>query len=88
MYLVYENYIPILPYFNCSPWFTFSAKQKFGWVDTPYLQNSIDLWKCKSFNGHGVWLSWKWAEYLAKKWLKMEQIIQWYFPGVRIVKSE
>jgi len=86
-FLVYDNYIPILPYFNCSPWFTFSAEQKFWWIDTPYLQNSIDLWKCKNFKWHGVWLSWKWAEYLADKGLKMEEIIQWYFPGVKVVKN-
>jgi hypothetical protein len=42
-YILYDNYIPILPYFSCSPGWTFSAKQKFGWVDTPYLVNNIDL---------------------------------------------
>ena len=85
-YLFYNNYIPILPYFSCSPGFTFSAKQKFWWIDTPYLVNNIDLWKCNKFYWHWVWLSWKWAEFLAKKWLKYNQIIQWYFPWV-VVKT-
>ncbi len=83
-YLLYDNYIPILPYFSCSPGFTFSAKQKFGWVDTPYLVNNIDLWKCNKFYGHWVGLSWRWAEFLARKWLNYNQIIQWYFPGVEV----
>ena len=83
-YLLYDNYIPILPYFSCSPGFTFSAKQKFGWVDTPYLVNNIDLWKCNKFYGHWVGLSWKWAEFLARKWLNYKQIIQWYFPWVEV----
>ena len=83
-YLLYDDYIPILPYFSCSPGFTLSAAQKFGWVDTPYLVNNIDLWKCNKFYWHGVGLSWKWAEYLARKWLNYKQIIQWYFPGVVI----
>jgi len=85
-YLVYENYIPILPYFSCSKWFTFSAKQKFHRIDTPYLVNNIDLAKCDKFYWHWVGLSWKWAQFLAKKWFKVKQILQWYFPGVKIVR--
>lgn len=83
-YLFYNDYIPILPYFSCSPWFSYSAKQKFWRVDTPYLKNSIDLWKCEKFYGHWVWLSWKWAEYLAKKWFDYKKIINWYFPWVEV----
>jgi peptidoglycan hydrolase-like amidase len=49
-FILYDNYIPILPYFSCSVGFTFSAKQKFGWTDTPYLKNSLDLKKCKTFS--------------------------------------
>jgi len=86
-YLSYKNYVPILPYFSCSKGFTISAKQKFGRTDTPYLINNIDLWKCNKFYWHGVWLSWKWAEFLAKKWLKYNQIINWYFPGVDILNK-
>lgn len=84
--IFYEDYIPILPYFSCSPGFTYSWKQKFGWNDTPYLVNNIDLWKCNNFVWHGVWLSWKWAEYLANKWLNYKQIIEWYYPWTNIEK--
>ena len=82
--LTYNWYIPILPYFSCSKWFTFSAKQKFWWIDTPYLQNSPDLENCGRFYWHWVWLSWKWAEKLAKLWFNYKQIINWYFPGVKV----
>jgi len=84
--ILYENYIPILPYFSCSVWFTFSAEEKFWWIDTPYLVNNLDLWKCNTFAWHGVWLSWKWAEFLSKKWFNYKQIIQWYFPWTKIEK--
>lgn len=86
-YLSYKNYVPILPYFSCSKGFTISAKQKFGRIDTPYLTNNIDLWKCNKFYWHGVWLSWKGAEFLANKWLKYNQIINWYFPGINILSK-
>ena len=82
----YKNYVPILPYFSCSKGFTFSAKQKFWREDTPYLTNNLDLWKCNKFRWHGVWLSGKWAEFLAKKWLNYKQIIKWYFPWTVVEK--
>lgn len=85
-FLIYNNYIPILPYFSCSLWHTFSALQKFWRTDTPYLTNNIDLWKCENSAWHGVWLSWKGAEYLAKKWLNYKTILQWYYPWVELVK--
>ena len=86
--ILYNGYVPILPYFSCSKWFTFSARQKFWRIDTPYLQNAPDLGKCNRFYGHWVGLSWKWAEILAKKWLNYKQILQWYFPGVKVVKID
>ncbi len=82
--ITYNWYIPILPYFSCSKWFTFSAYQKFWRTDTPYLKNSPDVVKCNKFYWHWVWLSWKWAWKLAKLWLKYTQIIKWYFPSVNI----
>ena len=82
--ITYDGYIPILSYFTCSKGFTFSAKQKFGRIDTPYLQNSPDLAKCNKFYWHWVGLSWKWAEKLAKLGLNYKQIISWYFPGVKV----
>ena len=80
--VMYHGYVPILPYFSCSAGFTWSAKEKWWWNDTPYLQSKLDFASCFDFNGHGVGLSWKWAEYLAEKWWTLEQILQYYYPGV------
>lgn len=82
--VMYDNYVPILPYFSCSAWFTWSAKEKWGWNDTPYLQSTLDFAACFDFNGHGVGLSGKWAQFLAEKWRTLEQILQYYYPGVTL----
>gem|GEM_PF-1795077 len=65
--LLYSGYVPILPYFSCSAGFTFSAQEKRGWIDTPYLQSRYDQEKCVDFQGHGVGLSGKGAQYLAEQ---------------------
>lgn len=83
-YLIYRDYIPILPYFSCSKWFTFSALDRFWRTDAPYLKNSLDLDSCSDFAWHWVWLSWRWAEYLARKWLNYRKILQWYYPWVYV----
>jgi len=83
--VMYDGYVPILPYFSCSAGFTRSAKEKWWWNDTPYLQSKLDFAACFDFNGHGVGLSGKWAQYLAEKWWTMEQILQYYYPGVELV---
>lgn len=41
-YVIYNNILPILPYFHCSPGFTWSGREKRGWTDTPYLQSVLD----------------------------------------------
>jgi len=84
--IVYNWYIPILPYFNCSPWFTWSAKEKFWWTDTPWLQSKLDFYKCNTFHWHWVWLSWKWAEMLARKGINYRKILKWYYDGIKIEK--
>ncbi len=82
--VMYDNYVPILPYFSCSAGFTWSAKEKWWWNDTPYLQSKLDFNSCFNFNGHGVGLSGKWAQFLAEKWRDYKQILQYYYPGVTI----
>lgn len=82
--ILYDEYVPILPYFSCSAGFTRSAKEKRWRSDTPYLQSKLDFAPCFDFNGHWVWLSWKWAQYLAEKWRTLEQILQYYYPGVEL----
>ncbi len=78
--VMYDNIVPILPYFSCSAWFTFTAYEKRWWKDTPYLQSRFDLWICsdKKFSWHWVWLSWLWAERRAKNFGKdKEQFWMW-----------
>jgi peptidoglycan hydrolase-like amidase len=82
--VMYEWYLPILPYFNCSAWFTLSAKEKRWWNDTPYLQSLLDFDTCNDFAWHWVWLSWKWAERLAKKWMNYNDILQYYYSWTTI----
>ncbi|MBS8121924.1 N-acetylmuramoyl-L-alanine amidase [Candidatus Vampirococcus lugosii] len=80
----YDNYIPILPYYNCSSGFTWSAEERFGWIDTSYLQSKIDFFSCDKFNGHGVGLSGRGSEFLANNGLNYKQILKYYYIGVDI----
>jgi peptidoglycan hydrolase-like amidase len=82
--VLYNGYVPILPYFSCSAGFTWSAKDKWWWNDTPYLQSRLDFDSCFDFNGHGVGLSGKWAQFLANKWWTLEKILQYYYPWVTL----
>ena len=84
-YVLYKWELAFTPYFSCSAWFTFDAKKKWWWTDTPYLKASFDFTKCDDFLWHGVGLSGKWAEWLANKWIKYGSIIRWYFPGTSVV---
>ena len=83
--VMYDNYLPILPYFNCSPGFTLSAEEKWGWNDTPYLKSVYDFDVCNDFAWHGVGLAWKWAERFAKQWMTYDQILKYYYDGIEIV---
>lgn len=83
--VMYKSYLPILPYFNCSAWFTWSAKEKFGRQDTPYLTSRADVSKCTTFKWHGVWLSGKWAQWWSQLWRNYSQIIKYYYQWVEIV---
>ena len=40
--------------------------------------------KGEKFDGHGVGLSGKWAQYLALQGWKTEDILKYYYPGVEI----
>lgn len=83
--VMYDNYLPILPYFNCSPGFTLSAEEKWWWNDTPYLKSVYDFDVCNDFAWHGVGLAWKWAERFAKQWMTYNQILKYYYDGIEIV---
>lgn len=86
--IMYNNYVPILPYFSCWAWFTYSAYEKRWRSDTPYLQSRFDLWICsdKKFSWHGVGLSWLWAERRAKNFGRNYiDILKYYYPWIEIV---
>ena len=86
--VMYNWNVPVLPYFSCSAWFTFTAYEKRGRNDTPYLQTRFDLWICsdKKFSWHWVWLSWLWAERRAKNFGRSySDILKYYYPGIEIV---
>lgn len=82
--VMYDGYLPILPYFSCSVWFTKTAEEKWWWTDTPYLQSRLDLMKCSDFKWHGVGLSGKWAERWANNGRSYEEILKYYYDGVEI----
>lgn len=51
------------------------------WVDDPN-------WSWKTTLGHGVWLSWDWANYFAKLWWDYKKIILYYYTWVQVSKLE
>lgn len=84
--ITYNNQVVVLPYFSCSAGFTYSAKEKRWWTDTPYLKSRFDLWICKDkdFSWHWVWLSWLWAERRSKFGRSYQDILNYYYPGIEI----
>ena len=84
--VMYDGYLPILPYFNCSAWFTLSAEEKRWWNDTPYLQSVYDFDYCSDFVWHWVGLAWRWAERFAKQGMTYDQILKYYYDNIEIKK--
>ena len=82
--VMYNGYLPILPYFNCSAGFTLSAEEKRWWNDTPYLKSIYDFKACDDFAWHGVGLAGQWAERLAKQWMAYDQILKYYYDGIEV----
>ena len=85
--IMYDDFVPILPYFSCSAWFTYSASERWWWTDTPYLQNKFDIWICsdKKFSWHWVWLSWLWAERRSTEfWRSYTDILKYYYPWITV----
>ncbi len=75
------------PYFNKSDGRTRSAKEVWGWTNTPYLVSVPDP-LCKSedqkLSGHGVGLSGCGADGAAARGYTAEQILHYYYPGTII----
>ena len=84
--VMYDNYLPILPYFSCSAGFTLSANEKRWWTDTPYLKSVYDFNGCDEFAGHWVWLAGKWAERFAQQGMTYDQILDYYYDGIKIIQ--
>ena len=82
--IMYNGYLPILPYFNCSAGFTLSAEEKRWWNDTPYLKSVYDFVACDDFVWHWVGLAWRWAERFAQQWMTYDQILKYYYDGIEI----
>ena len=84
--IIYDGYLPILPYFHCTAWFTKSARQYFGWTDTPWLQSVVDVAECETehFQWHGVWLSGDGAEKMAQNGTSYKEILKWYYLWIEI----
>ena len=82
--VMYDWYLPILPYFNCSAGFTLSAEEKRWWSDTPYLKSVYDFDACNNFAWHWVGLAWRGAERFAQQWMTYDQILKYYYDGIEI----
>lgn len=83
--VTYQNKLIKTPYFNQSDGRTLSAKEVWGWENTPYLI-SVDDPYCQGLkrNGHGVGLSGFGATQMAKNGKTYQEIIKYYYQGVEI----
>lgn len=83
--VTYQGALIKTPYFNQSDGRTRSAKEVWGWTNTPYLVSVPDPW-CEglTLNGHGVGLSGCGATAQAKEGKTFEEIIKYYYTGVAL----
>lgn len=84
--VTYKGKVIKTPYFSQSDGVkTKSAKEVWGWTNTPYLVSVPDTY-CKStaFAGHGVGLSGCGAKALAELGWTFEEIIKYYYTGVEL----
>lgn len=84
--LTWERKIVKAPYFSSDTGKTKSAYEVWGWTHTPYLEAKDDPW-CKGMvqAGHGVGMSGCGAEGQANEGKIAEHILQYYYPGTRIL---
>ncbi len=86
--LTYKGEIIKVPYFSQSNGRTKSAKEVWGWTNTPYLQSVVDDCNQTEFKGHGVGISGCGAKNMALKGSKFREIISHYLPGTKIKTFE
>jgi peptidoglycan hydrolase-like amidase len=88
--VTYNGTVIKTPYFSASNGVaTKSAKEVWGWTNTPYLVSVPDTYCVSSaFSGHGVGLSGCGAKALAEKGWSFEKIIKYYYTGVALDEIE
>lgn len=89
-YVTYQGKLIKTPYFSKSDGKrTISARDKWGWTDTPFL-SSVDDSHCQStaFSGHGVGLSGCGATALANSGKSYQDIIKYYYQGTEITRAK
>ena len=86
--VTYNGELVKTPYFNQSDGKTYSAKEVWGWTNTPYLQSVDDPW-CKGLtkSGHGVGLSGYGATKQAEEGKSYIEIIKYYYSGVEVERQ-
>jgi len=86
--VTYNGEVVITPYFSESNGVaTKSAKEVWGWTDTPWLISVPDTYcDATAFYGHGVGLSGCGATTMAEMGETFEDIIKYYYTGVAIEK--
>lgn len=83
--VTYKGQLVKTPYFNQSDGRTKSAKEMWGWTDTPYLISVPDPYcEGKVLKGHGVGLSGYGSEMAANNGKTYDEIIKYYYTGVEI----
>lgn len=83
--LYYAGKIIKPPYHTSSGGKTISAKEKWGWTNTPYLQSLNDPGcQGKAIAGHRVGMSGCGAQYFAKKGWDYINILKYYYPGAEV----
>jgi len=88
MFVTYQGKLIKTPFFSQSNGRTISAKTKWGWTDTPFLQ-SVDDSACggTEFRGHGVGLSGCGAKKLAEQGKTFAEIIKYFYQGVEVTQT-
>ena len=85
--ITYKGKVVKTPYFSSSDGRTRSAKEVWGWTNTPYLVSVKDPY-CDGMklNGHGVGMSGQGATGAANEGKGYEEILKYYYTGIEIKK--
>ena len=87
--LSWQRQVIKAPYFSSDTGRTKSAVDVWGWETTPYLDAKDDPW-CEGMmsSGHGVGMSGCGSEGQANEGKSAEEILQYYYPGTKILKYD